>query len=92
LFFCLAALTHGRALPTAPRPTLSSEQGHLSLQHLHPADKLLDGGGWWTAACSFWDVDTVSECYLKKKKKKKKKNNKKTKTKKIKKTKKTKKK
>lgn len=58
-------LTHGWALPTAPRSTLSSEQGNLSLQHFHPGDKLLDCGCCWTTTRSFWDVDAVGERYLK---------------------------
>lgn len=62
-----SVLTHGWALPTAPRSTLSSEHGHLSLQHLHPGDELLDGCccHWLTTAGRFGDVDAVSECYLK---------------------------
>lgn len=64
---CETVLTHSWALPTAPGSTLSSEHGHLSLQHLHPGDELLDGCccHWLTTARSFWDVDAVSECYLK---------------------------
>lgn len=62
-----SALTHGRAVPTASRSTLSSEYGHLSLQHLHSSGELLDRGCCWTTACRFWDVDAVNECYLSKK-------------------------
>ena len=64
---CCTVLTHGWALPTASGATLSSEQGNFSLQHLHPGGELLDCGWCWTTTCGFWDVDAVSECYLKKK-------------------------
>lgn len=57
-------LTHGWSLVAAPRPTLGSEQGDLSLQHFHPGDQVLDGGCRRTTACSLRDVDAVGERHL----------------------------